>query len=64
MTLLFRIAVYVPVLFMIAIVVCGQHQTTAAATIQDAVRRTLRWLWWTFLLLVVMLGLEFLFIGF
>ncbi|MCA8973870.1 MAG: hypothetical protein KDC98_04075 [Planctomycetes bacterium] len=64
MTLLFRIAVYVPVLFLIAIVVVGQHHTTAVDTIRDAVRRTLRWLWWTVLLVGGMLALEFLFIGF
>lgn len=64
MSLLFRIAVYVPVLFLVAIVVVGQHHTTAASTLRDAVRRTLRWLWWTALLVAIMLGLELVFIGF
>jgi len=63
-SLLFRIAVYVPVLFLVAIVVVGQHHTTAASTLRDAVRRTLRWLWWTALLVAIMLGLELVFIGF
>jgi len=62
-SLLFRLAVYVVVLFLVAIVVCGQHHSTAAATLRDAMRRTLRWLWWTFLLLAGMYAFEFVFIG-
>ena len=61
--LLFRLAVYVPVLFLIAIVVVAQHHTNARDTLRDATRRTLRWLWWTALLLAIMFGLEFVFIG-
>lgn len=61
--LLFRIAVYVPVLFLIAVVVTAQHHTNARDTLRDAVRRTGRWIWWTVLLLAVMFGLELIFIG-
>ncbi len=64
MSLLFRIAVYVPVLFLIAVVICGQQHATANATLAAAARRTLRWLWWSALLVGGMLVLEFLFIGF
>ncbi len=63
MSFLFRIAVYVPVLYLIAIVVVGQHHSTAAATLRAATRRTGRWLVWTAGLLAAMWGLEFLFIG-
>lgn len=62
--LLFRIGVYVPVLFLIAVVVVGQHHSTAADTLRDAVRRTLRWLWWTVLLLAGMTAFEWLLIGY
>ncbi|MFY9344149.1 MAG: hypothetical protein WAT39_16785 [Planctomycetota bacterium] len=63
MSLLFRIAVYLPVLFLIALVVVAQHHTTAKDTLRAAVPRTGRWLWWTLVLVLVMLGLELVFIG-
>jgi hypothetical protein len=63
MNLLLRLAVYVPVLFLIAIVIVGQHHTTAADTVRGALRRTLRWLVWSLLLVGGMLLLELLFIG-
>jgi hypothetical protein len=62
-SLLFRIAVYIPVLFLIAIVVVGQHHTNARDTLQAAVRRTARWVVWSGALVAVMLLLELLFIG-
>jgi len=61
--LLFRIAVFVPVLFLIAVVVVGQHHDNAKDTIQEAVQRTVRWSVWTAVLVAVMIGLELLFIG-
>jgi hypothetical protein len=51
------------VLFLIAIVVVGQHHATAAATLRAAVPRALRWLWWSCVLVAVMMGLEIVFIG-
>lgn len=63
MNLLFRIAVYLPVLFLIAIVVVGQHHTNARDTVRAAVLRTGRWIWWTAALLIAMEGLAVLFIG-
>lgn len=63
MNLLLRIVIYLPVLFLIAIVVVGQHHTTARATLRAALPRTLRWVWWSLVLVVVMIGLELLFIG-
>ena len=63
MTLLFRLAVYLPVLFLIAVVVVGQHHATAKDTLRAAVGRTLRWAWWSFALVASMFVLELLFIG-
>ena len=63
MTLLFRLAVYVPVLFLIAVVVVGQHHTNARDTLRGAVGRTLRWVWWSVVLVASMFALEWLFIG-
>jgi hypothetical protein len=63
MSLLFRLAVFVPVLFLIAIVVVGQHHDNARDTLRAAVARTGRWLWWSALLVGGMFALEFLFIG-
>lgn len=64
MSLLLRVLIYVPVLFLIAVVVVGQHHRTAAATIQGAVQRTVRWCVWSACLVLGMLLLELLFIGF
>ncbi len=63
MSLLFRILVYVPVLFLVAVVVVGQHHATARDTLRSAVRRTLRWMVWSVLLVVAMWGLSLLLIG-
>ena len=63
MSLLFRLVVYLPVLFLIAIVVVGQHHTTARDTIRAAVVRTGRWAIWSLVLVVTMLAFDLLFIG-
>ena len=63
MTLLFRLAVYIPVLFLISLVVVGQHHATARETIRHAIPRAIRWTIWSLLLVVTMVGLEILFIG-
>jgi len=63
MSLLFRLAVYIPVLFLIAIVVVGQQHVTARETVHAAARRTLRWLGWTLVLLTIMLALDVFVIG-
>lgn len=64
MSLFLRIALYLPILYLIAIVIVGQHHTTAQATLQAATKRTGRWLLWTAGLLAAMFALEALFIGF
>lgn len=63
MSLLFRIAVYLPVLFMIAIVVVGQQHATASDTIRAATARTVRWTVWTLVLVVLMTAADVLIIG-
>ncbi|MEZ6037449.1 MAG: hypothetical protein R3F29_08215 [Planctomycetota bacterium] len=63
MSLLFRIAVYVPVLFLVALVVVGQHHSTAQETLRAAVARTVRWVVWSATLVVTMTALGWLFIG-
>lgn len=63
MNLMLRIGIYVPVLFLIAIVITGQHHATVQATVQAAVARTVRWLVWSAVLVASMLLLEIVFIG-
>jgi hypothetical protein len=63
MSFVFRLAVFLPVLFLIAIVVMGQQQSTAAETLRAALTRTIRWVGWTFMLLLVMSVLDVLVIG-
>ena len=63
MSLLFRLAIYLPVLFCIAVVVCGQRHVTAKQTIRDALRRTVRWIAYSAAIVVTMTVIELLFIG-
>ncbi len=63
MSFLLRVALYVPVLFLIAVVVVGQHHDNARDTVRAAATRTLRWLAWSAILVAVMIGLEVAFIG-
>jgi len=64
MELLFRVVVFVPVLFLVAVVVVAQQHQTGRETIQAAVGRTGRWVAWSAVLYAVMTLLELLFIGF
>ena len=59
----FRLVIYIPVLFLIAIVVVGQHHTTARDTLRASVVRTWRWVIWSVILVASMFALELLFIG-
>ena len=63
MSLLFRIAVYLPVLFMIAVVVVGQQHVTAKQTLRAAWTRTVRWAIWTLVLVALMTVADVLAIG-
>ena len=63
MALFFRIGVYVPVLFLVAVVVVAQQHATARETVRAAVGRTARWGAWSVALLAAMTVLELLFIG-
>lgn len=63
MSLLFRLAVYLIVLFPIAVVVVGQKHTNARDTLRAAGKRTGRWALWSAALVGTMEVLGFLFIG-
>ena len=63
MSLLFRLAVYLPVLFLIAVVVVGQQHTTARDTLRAAAARTVRWALWSAILLAVMVAIDVLLMG-
>ena len=63
MSFVVRLAIYVPVLLLIAFVVVGQHHETAKETVNGGLRRTGRWIAWTAALVLVMLALEYVFNG-
>lgn len=63
MNLAMRLLVYVPVLFLIALVVVGQRHVTARETVRDAVKRAGRWLLWTAGIVLAMVAIEFTFLG-
>ena len=54
MTLVIRVVIYAVVLFLIMIVYTGQQHDNARAILRDSVRKTGKFVWWTFLLVVVM----------
>ncbi|GDY03847.1 hypothetical protein LBMAG49_31760 [Planctomycetota bacterium] len=61
--LLFRTAVLLPVLCLIAIVVMGQFHVTAKETLRAAARRAGRWIVWIGLLVLGMELIAVFFIG-
>jgi hypothetical protein len=63
MSLLVRLAIYLPVLYLIAVVIVGQHCDNARDTLHLAARRTLRWVVWSLTLVGAMFLLAILFIG-
>lgn len=62
MNLFERLLVYVPVLYLIAIVVMGQFHDNARDTLRAASFRMVRWIGYTALLVAIMLAIEWLFI--
>ena len=62
MSLLIRAALYLLCLFLVAIVYAGQKETTAPGTLRGAVRLTGKLFGWSVVGVVVMFGLEYLFI--
>ena len=62
MNLVERVLLYVPVLYLIAIVVMGQFHTTAKDTLVAAAGRTVRWIGYTAAVVAVMLAVEWMFI--
>ncbi|MFN7588325.1 MAG: hypothetical protein ACK501_18290 [Planctomycetota bacterium] len=63
MSLLFRLAVMLIVLFPIAVVVVGQKHTNARDALRAAVQRTGRWALWLAALVLTMEVLGVVFIG-
>ena len=63
MNLFLRLLIYVPVLFLIAVVVVGQNHVSARETVRSAARRTVRWVGYTAIIVAVMLAIEVVFIG-
>jgi hypothetical protein len=59
----FRVGIYIVVLFLIAIVVVGQHHTTARDTLRAVLPRTGRWIVWSVILVAAMTLLDIVFIG-
>ena len=62
MTWLFRLALYVPVLFLVMLVYVGQHETTARATLPKALGKTVRFTIYTIGGIAIMLGIEAVFL--
>lgn len=62
MSLMFRIAVFVPCVFLIMVVYCAPRAATAKGVIAVAIRKSLKVLGWTVALVVAMLVIEGLFL--
>lgn len=62
MSIWLRVLVYTVVVFLVLIVYLGQRETTAAATLRAAAARTVKFLAYTVLAVVVMLSLEYFFL--
>jgi hypothetical protein len=63
MSLLFRLVVFVPVLYLIAVVVVGQQHATAREVMKAAAARTVRWVIWAAVLLLLMTVADIAIIG-
>lgn len=62
MSLLLHYLLYMPILFMIVVVVTSQWHATAAATLRASIRPFVKWFVYTLLLVIAMQVLEYLFI--
>ncbi|MEE9127423.1 MAG: hypothetical protein V3U11_09810 [Planctomycetota bacterium] len=51
---LVRLLIYIPVMFLILVVFLGQKHDNAADTLRESVRKTLKWVGWTIVLVLVM----------
>ncbi len=49
-----RLLIYIPVMFLILVVFLGQKHDNAADTLRESVRKTLKWVGWTIVLVLVM----------
>lgn len=57
-----RIVIYAIVVFLVLVVYAGQHETTAVGALRRAGRKTVPFLLWTAVAVVVMEALQWLFI--
>lgn len=62
MSLLIRLLIFVPVIYMIMIVYAGQQETDAKGVLRVAGRKTVKALAWTVLLVAGMEAIEYLFL--
>ena len=62
MSIWLRLVVYTTVIFLVLVVYLGQRETTAAATLRAAARKTVKFVAYTVLAVAVMLGLEWMFV--
>ncbi len=62
MSLLIRLLIFVPVIYLIMIVYAGQKETEAKGVLRVAGRKTVKALVWTFVLVCCMEAIEFVFL--
>lgn len=53
-TWLVRLLIYIPVMFLILVVFIGQKHDNAADTVWESVAKTVKWVSWTIVLVLVM----------
>ncbi|MHC5062490.1 MAG: hypothetical protein ACYTG5_00790 [Planctomycetota bacterium] len=62
MSLLIRILIFVPVIYLIMVVYAGQKETEGMAVLRTAARKTVKVLAWTVVLVAGMELIEFIFL--
>ena len=62
MSLVLRLLLYALCLFLVMIVYVGQRHSTARGTLRESVRMTAKFLVWSVVGIVVILGLEYVFV--
>lgn len=51
---LVRLLIYIPVMFLIMVVFIGQKHDNAADTVRESMLKTMKWVGWTIVLVLVM----------
>ena len=49
-----RLLIYIPVMFLILVVFIGQKHDNAADTLRESVAKTVKWVGWTIVLVLLM----------